>query len=230
MILFPFTGVIDVTNAFDYETTKRWEFTVTGLANIIQNPEQTVTMYARVIIIVRDIDDNCPTFTTPSVLNLRYSSPILSNTIIGRVKLADVDSQMNHALSVSDTTSFQIDANGNIMSNRILESLTQQNYTFKVTATTTTGCNIERQVALTLDVCPTPMTYMFTDNANYEETVYENKTVVSAFSIVARIQGSYSPVVYSIVESTSMFSINSNSGISYNLTILFLKNSFIYTF
>ena len=100
MILFPFTGVIDVTNAFDYETTKRWEFTVTGLANIIQNPEQTVTMYARVIIIVRDIDDNCPTFTTPSVLNLRYSSPILSNTIIGRVKLADVDSQMNHALLV----------------------------------------------------------------------------------------------------------------------------------
>lgn len=219
ILLYSPTGVIDVTNAFDYETTKTWEFTVTGVASIVQNPEQTVTMYARVIIIVRDIDDNCPTFTTPSVLNLRYSSPIQSNTIIGRVKLADADSQMNHDLSVTDSSSFQIDGNGNIMTNRILDSLTQQNYSFNVTATTNNGCNVKSQVALTLDVCPPPMTYMFTDNANYEETVYENKTVVSAFSIVARIQGSYSPVVYSIVESTSMFSINPNSG-TYQSTLI----------
>ena len=169
-------------------------------------------MHARVIIIVRDLDDNCPTYTTPSQLNLRYSSPIQMNTIIGRVKLADADSDMNHALSVSDTTSFKIDNNGNIMVARKLESLTQQNFTFNVTATNT-NCYVVSEVALTLDVCPAPMTYMFTDNGNYEETVYENKTVNTLFSIVTRIQGSYSPVVYSIVESTSMFSVNSNTGI-----------------
>ena len=66
---------------------------------------------------------------------------------------------------------------------------------------------------MTLSVCPTPMTYMFTDNSNYEETVYENKTVSTSFNIVPRISGSYSPVLYSIVESTSMFTINPSTGI-----------------
>ena len=175
-------------------------------------------MYTRVVIIVRDVDDNCPSFTTPSQITTRYSSPIKTDTIVGRVQLADSDSQYNHVLSVTDSTNFKIDSNGNIRTARILESLVQLNYSFNVTATNS-RCTVISQVALTLEVHPTPMTYMFTDNGNYEETVFENKGVVSKFTIVPRIQGNYSPVAYSIVETTSMFAINSNSGKKVNIEI-----------
>ena len=67
-----FAGVIDVNVAFDYESRQSLEFYVYGVSSIIQNPEEVVTMRARVIITVLDVDDNCPTYDTPTFMNMNY--------------------------------------------------------------------------------------------------------------------------------------------------------------
>ena len=131
-----------MTRSFDYEVTKKLEFTVYGVAPISQNPEQTVTMQARVVIYVLDVDDNCPTFVTPTVITTRYSSPVPAETIVGRVQMTDADSKHNHLLSVTDTTNFKVDSEGNIRALRRLESLVELAYDFNVTATNTNNCKV----------------------------------------------------------------------------------------
>ena len=169
-------------------------------------------MRTRVIIYVIDVDDNCPIFTTPTIMTANYSSPVPINTIVGRVKLSDADSQDNHTLSVSDNFNFDVDSHGNIKTVKSLVSLTERNYTINVTASNS-FCSVNSELRLTLTVCPAPMTYMFTDEGNYEETVFENKTVNSKFTIMPRIQGNYQ-VTFSIVETSAktLFSIHKNTG------------------
>ncbi|XP_066919784.1 LOW QUALITY PROTEIN: fat-like cadherin-related tumor suppressor homolog [Clytia hemisphaerica] len=206
------TGKIDVNVAFNYEVRQSLEFYVYGVSSIVQNPDEVVTMRARVIITVLDVDDNCPTYDTPVVMNMNYSSPIEAGTIVGRVRLSDDDTEHNHTLTVTDNVNFMIEQNGNIKTTQVLQSLVEKYYNFNVSATNP-RCNVVSQVALTLEVCPEPMTYMFTDNGNYEETVFENKTVGTFFNMVLRIQGSYSPVTYSIVENSALTLFNiTNSG------------------
>lgn len=160
------------------------------------------------------------------IINYSYSSPIESGTIVGRVRLSDADSEHNHTLSVTDNVNFMIDQNGNIKTKQVLQSLVEKYYNFNVSATNP-RCNVVSQVALTLEVCPEPMTYMFTDNGNYEETVFENKTVGTFFDMVLRIQGSYSPVTYSIVEASALTLFNITTSGSGMCSLGFSNSSII---
>jgi len=188
------------------------EFDVFGVSSIIQNPTESVTMRTRVIINVLDVDDNCPSFTTPVEMTSKYSSPVPTNTIVGRMVLSDNDSQANHTLSVSDNFNFSVDSHGSIKTARTLESLTELNFTITVTAFNG-YCSVDSKLLLIVTACPVPMLYMFTDNGNYEESVFENKTVNSNFSVVPRIQGNYQ-LTFSILEvkAKTMFSIDPNTG------------------
>lgn len=213
--IFSILGDINVIKAFDYETTKVFEFYVIGVSYIIQNPSESVTMQARVIITVIDKDDNCPILKTPTIMQASYSSPIAVDTLIGMVEYSDSDSSLSHnlSLSVSDVK-FKINSKGQIVTAVEIASLVEENYNVTITSSAGGVCTSKSYLELQLTVCPTPMTYMFNNNSNYEETVYENKTVNSKFTIVPTIFGSYA-TIYSIVEASAkaLFSINSTTGI-----------------
>ena len=138
------TGVVTANQVFDYENTKKYEFTVVAVDQ--GDPPRTST--AALIIDITDENDNKPVFSNASY-NYKVpenTSVVLANVKIGQVLATDADSPPfnvivytldvandNKSLDFQDV--FSIDPHtGSVFLKQSLDRETQDSYSFKVRA------------------------------------------------------------------------------------------------
>ncbi|XP_019956840.2 protocadherin-23 [Paralichthys olivaceus] len=106
----PKTGWLYLSHNLDYETESKYRFRVTAVANDASLANTTVT--ATVIVLVLDINDNAPVFSS-DVYFFTVSEGSSPQGLVGTVKAVDKDSGKNAQLSyilLSDGKFFRINS------------------------------------------------------------------------------------------------------------------------
>lgn len=167
------TGDISLIKPLDYETDKEEHFQVKAVFS------DGVTSLAEVTIIVLDVNDECPQFTTSST-TVYITEPSRAGTYVTQAVVTDQDtSSLNtHTFSLSGDNAFQIDARGVVTVKSYYQS-SRKVSTFEHNMTITindAGCTPRTQ-ALTVVVFKVLLQEYIFSRPMYKYEISEDQTV-----------------------------------------------------
>ncbi|XP_041357804.1 protocadherin-9-like [Gigantopelta aegis] len=225
--LEPGSSIIKPIRPFDREEKSEYKFQVYA----IDGGESPNTASALVTVIIKDVNDEHPTFNSSSyTFYIRENVP--SKTVIGTISVTDQDTGFGGVISLQLVTSntqtvfpFFIRQNGTLLAMSDIDAERQSRYNFKVVATDQGEKPLSSSVDVTviiLDVNDNKPIFDFPRSSNNSVTVYTPQTAGFSISRVIAHDPDISDgsnLLYSLFDKnrSSVFEINKTSGHVYLL-------------
>ena len=195
----------------DYETRQSYSLDVAVMDTGSHDGTNILTSMTTVQINIQNVNDNTPTFDSGVYGTIiPQSEPSGSRIINGTCN--DNDLERFGEVSVTwdgDSSPFELEDVSGDFTIRIMRSLSPGSHTINLTCTDGGGVSSLAMLFISVRAPPDPQ---FT-NTRYEWLLQESANISAAYtSIMATSPGNNNPVVYSFVDDSEHFSINSATG------------------
>ena len=208
----PNTGEVVLVRPLDYETRQSYSIDVAVMDSGSYDGTNILTVNTTVQIDIQNVNDNTPTFDSGVYGTIiPQSQPVGSRIINGTCNDNDLGTFGDVTVTWDGISSpFQLVVDSGNFSIRVMRSLAPGSHTINLTCTD--GGNVSSSAMLFISVRASPDPE-FT-NTRYEWLLQESVNISAAYTnIMATSPGNDYPMVYSFVDDSEHFSINSATGV-----------------
>ncbi|XP_023653219.2 protocadherin Fat 2 [Paramormyrops kingsleyae] len=204
----PSMGTLSIISTVDYESTPEFHFSVQVMDSGV--PSLYAVKPAKVTIRILDFND-CP----PKFIMSMYESSILFPAVPGmeviQVTAVDPDSVVSYSIHEGNNPNvFSIDPSSGVIS---ISNASSLKLSYHILVKASDGLYKDTAV-VKINVTNITKTNLGFDQMHYATTVMENTTTIQSLAVM-RASGSYlnEPLIYSILNPQSMFSMIPTSGV-----------------
>jgi hypothetical protein len=193
-------GRVTNNRLFDYDTQKRHICT-------LRVTDKRGTGHATLVINVVDVNDECPQVVSVSQ-NAQVTEPVAVNTVVASVIASDADTSSLTYTIVGGSDEFTIDSNGYIRAKTLINA--PGTYPLDIQVSDGGACPAATASVSVVVNRVNLGTYLFSQSV-YVRTVPENTAAPSDIFTLSNV-GSLT-AVYSLVNPSSLFAVNSTTGV-----------------